>query len=246
VELGANAARGAVPLNDVLGVIAIHDAPRAWQWAQKTDRASPDRGDFGELFEQWGRQDGAEAFRVAQTLPGSRARRLLESVVKGWTISNPHAALVAVQGIKDRGARRQGLDQLFQTWAEHDPHAAMDALLMLPSRGTSVVSFDDGLNSLTRRDPQALPALIDRLAPGTAQNHVLEISAGQLASADPAAAFAIVPALQTTRNATMYCSGWCNAPGHRTSPSCANLRRSCRAGWISHRQRLQRGTKRNR
>ena len=184
----------------VLGVIARQDASKAWQWAQKLDLSvlDPGRSELfeqwgrSEFFEQWGRQDGAEAFRIAQSLPGDTLRAAIESVLQGWAISNPQAALAAVQEIKDREMRTRASEQVFKKWAARDPHAAIEAWLAQPSRGSRPDCFFNMVISLADRDPQALPALLERLAPGSERDSALNWSATQLVSDDPAAAFALV------------------------------------------------------
>src|SRR6185436_2248471 len=76
-----------VSLGDVAAAIAAHDPPRAWKWMCALSPAAMRDVDMDGLFEQWGRRDGAEAFRVALGL-GDHSRDAVSAVLQGWGESN--------------------------------------------------------------------------------------------------------------------------------------------------------------
>ena len=173
----------------ILTAIAAHDAPKAWNWASTLDPTAFNSVNLDALFEQWGRRDGTEAFRVAQSLRGGDDRGAVMGAICGWAHSSPRAAIAAAQQIKDHGLRVEILEDLFRTWSESDPRAAMDAVIEFPSKSIRAEFFRDTLQRVERREPEALQGIADRLPEGSEKQQVVALLAKRLARTDARAAF---------------------------------------------------------
>ena len=190
------------PMGTILAAIAAHDAPQAWNWARTIDAGTLKPWDLGVLIEKWGRKDGAEAVRAAQSLQRGSERDLVRDASRGWAHSSPQAAIAAAQQIKDHGSRVDMIEDLFRFWSERDPRASMDAVLDLPSRSLRAEFFRNALGAVELREPEALQGIADRLPEGSEKQQVVARLAKRLTRTDARAALAMAESIAGSEGRT--------------------------------------------
>ncbi len=124
-------------MKEMRGVTSVLDAttlPEAVTIAQKRN------GEIAgflltALFEHWAGLDAEAARRAAAKLPKERAAMLPAAIARGWAMTDPQAALAAVEKwhAGDRQSRGKFLKDVFEGWNRTEAAGSVRAFANLPT-----------------------------------------------------------------------------------------------------------------
>jgi hypothetical protein len=157
----------------------------------------------------------SEVAKVLALPAGSARSKEIRHFVQVWAAKHPQQALAWTKQNTADFEQQQLINAILWEWAQHDPTAAAGfALGLPPEQRARSESLRRVVQAWSRNEPRATLAWVQKLAPDSERNDLINVTAGGWAQLEPeaAAAFALghPPGRDRTILLNIVLGGWLN------------------------------------
>jgi len=122
---------------------------------------------------QWGATDYAAADAWIRTLPAKDQERLRSRAISALSLTDPQAAAMAFDGMRDGAGKERGVADLVRNWAAKDFQEAERWLSAQQSDTVKKAGIESLIAEVSTTDPAAARSLLDSVAPGIVKDGAL-------------------------------------------------------------------------